>query len=71
LWPIKKQISDVEVSGNEVLVHEIPGVVEGAASDPPLDEVEHPAGRIRVLAGDKRFARSSIDKIFRGNNIFG
>lgn len=57
----EKEVHHVEVSGNEVLLHEILGSKEAAAPNMPLDAVEHPAGRLVVLAGDSQFIRSLPD----------
>ena len=56
-----KRIHHVEVSGNEVLLREILGTMEGDAPNQAIDAVEHPAGKLRVLAGNKQFIRSAPD----------
>lgn len=55
----KKRIHHVEVFGNAVLLREILGTMEGDA--PAIDAVEHPAGCLRVLAGDRQFVRLPSD----------
>lgn len=58
----KKLIHHVEVSGNEVLLHEILGEMDGDTLGQALDAVEHPAGILRILAGDKQFIRPAPDQ---------
>ena len=53
----ERKIHHVEVAGNKVLVQETLGATDGAATTAALDAVEHPAGRLRVLAGDRQFIR--------------
>ena len=64
----KNRIHHVEVFGNAVMLHEILGAIEGDIA--AMDVVEHPAGSLRVLAGDRQFIRSTSDQKWqeiRGN----
>lgn len=56
----KDKIHHIELSGNVVLIHEILGVTKEPASGAmlALDIIEHPQGKLRVVAGDKMFIRS-------------
>ena len=53
------QVRHVEISEQGILRQEILGAIEGRTSHRSIDAVEHPAGRLRVLAGDKQFIRSA------------
>jgi hypothetical protein len=57
-----KQLHHVEVRENELLGHEILGVLTNDATNQHLDAIEHPSGNLRVLAGERQFIRSPIDK---------
>jgi len=56
----KNQIHHIELSGNVVLIHEVLGITKEPASEllQALDVIEHPPGKLRVVAGDKMFIRS-------------
>ena len=55
----KNRIHHVEVFGSAVLLHEILGMIEDGI--PAMDVVEHPAGCLRVLAGDRQFVRLPLN----------
>jgi hypothetical protein len=54
----EKKVHHIEILGNEVMAREILGTMEGDDFHQALEAIEHPLGRIRVLAGDKMFIRS-------------
>lgn len=58
----EKRIHHIEISGNEVLNRELLGEVDKSYPNPKVDTVEHPRGKLRVLAGDKMFIRSEGGK---------
>ena len=53
----KKKIHHLEISDSAVLQHEILGALEEAPA--ALDAVEHPEGKLRVIAGDRQFIQSA------------
>ncbi|MHB8829978.1 MAG: hypothetical protein ACYC6Q_10685 [Syntrophales bacterium] len=53
----KKKIHHLEISNRVVLQHEILGALEVAPA--ALDAVEHPEGKLRVIAGDRQFIQSA------------
>jgi len=54
----QKQLRHIELFHDELVVQEVVGTLETAAPS-ALDAVEQSAGKLRVLAGDKQFVRSS------------
>lgn len=58
----EKRVRHVEISGNEVHIREILGVMDGLGLNSKLDVIEHPSGKLRVVAGDKMFIRTEDGK---------
>jgi hypothetical protein len=58
----EKRIQHVEISGQEVLHREMLGVTDGPVLNPRVEAIEHPPGKLRVVAGDKMFTRSEGGK---------
>lgn len=58
----EKRIQHIEILGDEVLDREMLGVMDGPGLNLKVDAIEHPSGRLRVVAGNKMFARSEGGK---------
>jgi hypothetical protein len=54
-----KELSHVEVHGDEVVCDEVLGVIETVDSWTAIDAVEHPPGKLRVLIGNTLYVRYS------------
>jgi hypothetical protein len=63
----QKQLRHIELFHDELVVQEVVGTLETAAPA-ALDAVEQSAGKLRVLAGDKQFVRSSRQSPWREIN---
>lgn len=56
-----RQLQHIEILGDKILTQELLGVIKtdrGLA----LDAVEHPPGKLRVLAGDRQYVRAAPDQ---------
>jgi hypothetical protein len=65
----KKQLRHIEVLGDVVVKSEILGMTE-ADDKAAIDSVEQPAGKLRVLVGDRQFVRAAPElswQEFKGN----
>jgi hypothetical protein len=54
----KKQLHHIEIQGDMVFTRELLGVIETNQGG-PLDAVERPPGKLRVLAGDTQYVRTA------------
>jgi hypothetical protein len=57
----KRQLEHIEILGDKILAHELLGGIRthrGLA----LEAVEHPPGKLRVLAGDRQYVRAAPDQ---------
>lgn len=53
-----KQLYHLEILGDEIITREFLGVIETVNPSIPLDAVEHPRGKLRVIVGDRQYFRS-------------
>lgn len=56
-----KQLIHLEILGDEIIHRELLGVIETIEPWSALDAVEHPRGKLRVIAGDRQYFRSAPD----------
>ena len=54
-----KRLHHLEILGDEIITREFLGVIETLEPWTVLDAVEHPRGKLRVIAGDKQYLRSA------------
>lgn len=54
-----KQINHLEILGDEIITRELLGAIETIDPWTVLDAVEHPRGKLRVIAGNRQYFRSS------------
>jgi hypothetical protein len=53
-----KRLNHLEILGDEIITREFLGVIETVNPWMPLDAVEHPRGKLRVIVGDRQYFRS-------------
>lgn len=56
-----KQLRHIEILGDEIVNREILGIIETKPSE-VIDAVEHPIGKLRVLAGNKQYVQVAPDR---------
>jgi len=56
-----KRLHHLEILGDEIITRESVGVIKKLEPWTSLDAVEHPRGKLSVIAGDKQYFRSASD----------
>jgi hypothetical protein len=54
----ERQLNHIEILGDKITAREVLGIIE-AEQVPFLDTIEHPPGKLHVLAGDKQYLRAA------------